>query len=174
MQLRITMWCDLIYKFFMRASEEELMHARLAAVGVFRVGMLLMFGQFALTHAASALDGGCSVATLRGPYAIYGQGTVFVGTPPQPGLEVDVGIATFDGNGNLTGSLTFSFNGQIFRTKFIGAYLVNSDCTISLTTQDDLGEHLQQEGVVIGNGDEIRVIGTDPGRVIARVAQRLH
>jgi hypothetical protein len=157
----------------MRASEEEFMHARLAAVSVFRVGMLLIVAQFALTHAASALDGGCSLATLRGPYAVYGQGTVFVGTPPQPGLEVDIGIATLDGKGNLSGSLTFSFNGQIFRTKFIGAYLVNSDCTISLTTQDDLGEHLQQEGVVI-SGDEFRVIGTDPGRVIARVAQRLH
>jgi hypothetical protein len=150
------------------------MHSRRAAVSIFRVGMLLMVTQLTLTNAASALDGGCSLAALRGPYAVYGQGTVFVGTPPQPGLEVDVGLATFDGKGSLTGSLTFSFNGQIFRTKYIGAYLVNSDCTISLMTQDDLGEHLQQEGVVIGDGDEIRVIGTDPGRVIARVAKRLH
>jgi hypothetical protein len=58
MQLRNPMWCDLIYKFFMMASEEELMHARLAAVCTFRVGMLLMVAQFALTHAALALDGG--------------------------------------------------------------------------------------------------------------------
>ena len=70
----------------------------------------------------------------------------------------------------MTGSITFSFNGTIFRTNYTGSYLVNSDCTITLT---DLGETLQQEGVVLGDGDEIRFIGTDPGRVIARVAQRL-
>jgi hypothetical protein len=154
------------------ATEERNMRACLTKVHV------LSLGAFAL-GAASALDTAlaeerCSTAMVRGAYAVYGQGTVFVGSPPQPGLEVDVGLAAIDGKGNMTGSITFSFNGTIFRTKYIGSYLVNSDCTITLTTHDDLGETLQQEGVVLDNGDEIRFIGTDPGRVIARVAQRLN
>jgi hypothetical protein len=148
------------------------MRARLATVNVFAAGMLLGANP-ALIDAALAEDQGCTAANLRGTYAVYGQGTVFVGNPPQPGLEVDVGITDIDGIGNLMGSLTFSFNGKIFRTKFTGSYLVNRDCTVSLTIQDDLGEHLQQEGVVLGHGDEVRFIGTDPGRVIARVAKRL-
>jgi hypothetical protein len=135
--------------------------------------MLLACANSPLIDTAQAQGRECSAANLRGPYAVYGQGTVFVGSPPQAGLEVDVGIVNFDGLGNMMGSVTFSFNGKIFRTKFTGSYLVNSDCTVSLTLQDDLGEHLQQEGVMLEHGDEIRVIGTDPGRVIARVAKRL-
>jgi hypothetical protein len=113
------------------------------------------------------------MAQLRGAYAVYGQGSGILGNPPQPGTEVDVGIATLDGKGNLAGSVTFSFNGQIFRTRFTGAYLVKSDCTITISIQDDLGERLQEEGVVLGHGDEIRFIETNPGTVIARVARRL-
>jgi hypothetical protein len=149
------------------------MRARLVALSALGIGILLVGPKLTLVGTALAEDGACSLATLRGAYAVYGQGTVFVGSPPQPGLEVDVGIASIDGKGNLTGSLTFSFNGKIFRTNYTGAYLVNTDCTMSLTIQDDLGEHLQQEGVVLEQGDEVRFIGTDPGRVIARVAKRL-
>jgi hypothetical protein len=149
------------------------MRAGFAAVSFFAVGVSLVSSELILVNAARADDGRCSLATVRGEYAVYGQGTVFVGSPPQAGLEVDVGLATIDGKGNLKGSLTFSFNGKIFRTAYTGAYLVNADCTISLTIQDDLGEHLQQEGVVLEQGEEIRFIGTDPGRVIARVAKRL-
>jgi hypothetical protein len=127
--------------------------------------MLLVAAEPPLTDSALAQDGGCSMAQLRGAYAVYGQGSGILGNPPQPGTEVDVGIA---------GSITFSFNGKIFRTKFIGAYLVNSDCTMTMNIQDDLGEHLQEEGVVLGHGDEIRFIETNPGTVIARVAKRLH
>ncbi|WP_147281755.1 hypothetical protein [Dyella solisilvae] len=143
-------------------------------IGVIGIGMLLTSAGPALSDTANAQNAGCSMATVKGPYAIYGQGTVFVGSPPQPGLEVDVGTTTLDGRGKLTGSLVFSFNGKILRTTFVGDYVVNPDCTMRLAIQDSLGEHLQQEGVVIGNGDEVRFIGTDPGRVIARVAKRMH
>jgi hypothetical protein len=147
---------------------------RFAVISLLGVGILLLGAEPAVIDPALAQTGGCVQANLRGPYAIYGQGTVFRGNPPEPGLEVDVGILDLDGQGNMTGSVTFSFNGTIFRITLIGTYLVNSNCTISITTQDSLGENLKQEGVVIGRGDEIRVIGTDPGRVIARVAKKLH
>lgn len=149
------------------------MSAGLSMLHLLGVGVLTLGTAPAFADPALAQERGCSMTIVRGAYAIYGQGTVFVGSPPQPGLEVDVGLATIDGKGNLAGSITFSFNGKIFRTKFAGSYLVNSDCSISLSIQDDLGENLQQEGVVLADGDEIRFIGTDPGRVIARVAQRL-
>lgn len=137
------------------------------------LGMLLAAPEPPFINTALAQDGGCTMAQLRGAYAVYGQGSGILGNPPQPGIEVDVGIAKLDGKGNLAGSITFSFNGQIFRTKFIGAYLVKSDCTITMSIQDDFGEHLQEEGVVLGHGDEIRFIETNPGTVIARVAKRL-
>ena len=147
------------------------MRAGLTTLSV--LGMLLGAPASPFTNAALAQDGACSMAQLRGAYAVYGQGSGILGNPPQQGTEVDVGIATLDGKGNLAGSVTFSFNGQIFRTRFTGAYLVKSDCTITISIHDDLGEHLQEEGVVLDHGDEIRFIETNPGTVIARVAKRL-
>ena len=149
------------------------MRARFAAGSILGIGVLLAGGKLSLIDTALADDRACSSASVSGTYAVYGQGTVFVGSPPRAALEVDVGLATTDGKGNMAGSLTFSFNGKIFRTAYTGQYLVNSDCTINIFIDDDLGEHLQQEGVVLERGDEIRFIGTDPGRVIARVAKRL-
>lgn len=137
------------------------------------LGMLLGAPESPFIDAALAQDGACSMAQLRGAYAVYGQGSGILGYPPQQGTEVDVGIATLDGKGNLAGSVTFSFNGQIFRTRFTGSYLVKSDCTITISIHDDLGENLQEEGVVLGHGDEIRFIEINPGTVIARVAKRL-
>jgi hypothetical protein len=148
------------------------MRAGLAAVSA--LAMLLAAHEPAFIDTALAQAGGCTMAQLQGAYAVYGQGSGMLGNPPQQGIEVDVGIATLDGKGNLAGSITFSFNGKIFRTKFIGAYLVNSNCTITINIQDDFGEHLQEEGVVLGHGDEIRFIETNPGTVIARVAKRLN
>ena len=147
------------------------MRAGLTTISV--LGMLFVAPEPPFIDTALAQAGGCTMAQLQGAYAVYGQGSGILGNPPQQGIEVDVGIATLDGKGNLAGSVTFSFNGKIFRTKFIGAYLVNSDCTITINIQDDFGEHLQEEGVVLGHGDEIRFIETNPGTVIARVAKRL-
>jgi hypothetical protein len=150
---------------------EEPMRAGLAAISV--LGMLLVAPEPRFIDTALAQNGGCSMSQLLGAYAVYGQGSGILGNPPQQGIEVDVGIATLDGKGNLAGSITFSFNGKIFRTKFIGTYLVNSDCTTTINIHDDLGEQLQEEGVVLDHGDEIRFIETNPGTVIARVAKRL-
>jgi hypothetical protein len=150
---------------------EEPMRAGLATVSV--LAMLVAAPVPAFMQTALA-QGGCTMAQLQGAYAVYGQGSGMLGNPPQQGIEVDVGIATLDGKGNLAGSITFSFNGKIFRTKFIGAYLVNSDCTITLSIQDDFGENLQEEGIVLDHGDEVRFIETNPGTVIARVAKRLN
>jgi len=147
------------------------MRASLAVIGTLTA--VLAAPEHAFIEAALAQDAGCSMAQLQGAYAVYGQGSGILGNPPQPGIEVDVGIATLDGKGNLAGSITFSFNGTIFRTKFIGVYLVRSDCTITLSIKDDFGEHLQEEGVVLGHGNEIRFIETNAGTVIARVAKRL-
>jgi hypothetical protein len=148
------------------------MRAGFATVSM--LATLLAASEPAFIQTAVAQDAGCTMEQLRGAYAVYGQGSGTLGNPPQPGIEVDVGIATLDGKGNLSGSITFSFNGNIFRTKFIGTYLVKSDCTITLSIQDDFGEHLQEEGVVLGHGDEVRFIETNPGTVIARVAKRLN
>jgi hypothetical protein len=130
-------------------------------------------GKLAFVATALAADHGCSLASLRGTYGLYGQGTAFIGTP-QVGQEVDIGIFNADGKGNAVGSVIFSLNGKIFRTKFTGSYLVNADCTATVTIQDDLGEVLHEEGVIFDGGRVFRFIETDPGQLVARVAERLN
>jgi len=56
---------------------------------------------------------------------------------------------------------------------FTGSYLINADCTVTVTIQDDLGEVLQEEGVILPDGREFRFIETNPGMLVARVARRL-
>lgn len=148
------------------------MRARLPAISAVGIGMLLLGAEPALVDTALAEDRECSVATLRGTYGLYGQGTAFIGTP-QVAQEVDSGIFTSDGKGNVAGSVTFSLNGQIFRTKFTGTYLVNADCTATATIQDDFGEVLHEEGAIFDRGRVFRFIETDPGQLIARVAEKL-
>jgi hypothetical protein len=130
-------------------------------------------GKLAFVEAALAANNKCSLASLKGTYGLYGQGTVFIGTP-QVAQEVDTGIFTADGKGNASGSVTFSLNGKIIRTKFTGSYLVNADCTATVTISDDLGETLHEEGVIFDSGRVFRFIETDQGQVIARVAERLN
>jgi hypothetical protein len=122
------------------------------AVAVFLMGLASLLsvaesGKLDLVGTAFAGDNKCTLASLQGGYGLYGQGTAFIGTP-QVAQEVDVGIFTADGKGNVVGSVTFSLNGTIIRTKFTGSYLVNVDCTATVTIHDDLGETLHEEGVM--------------------------
>jgi hypothetical protein len=147
-----------------------------AAVVVFLMGLATLLGvaeRGKLDFVGTALAGGnkCTLASLKGGYGLYGQGTAIIGT--QVAQEVDIGIFTADGKGNLVGSVTISLNGTIIRTKITGSYLVNVDCTATVTINDDLGETLHQEGVIFDDGRVFRFIETDPGQVIARVARSL-
>ena len=153
----------------------EVLMARTAAV--FFTGLVCLLGvteagKFAFVGTASAGDNKCSLASLKGRYGLYGQGTAFIGTP-QVAQEVDIGLFTADGKGSAVGSVTFSLNGTIFRTKFTGSYLVNADCTATVTIHDDLGETLHEEGVIFDGGRVFRFIETDSGQLVSRVAERL-
>lgn len=157
----------------------EVIMAR-TTVAVFLMGLASLMsvaerGKLAFVGTALAEGNICSLATLRGRYVLYtdGQATAFIGTP-QVTQEVDIGIFTSDGKGNVVGSVTFSFNGKIFRTTFTGAYLINADCTATFTIKDDLGEVLYEEGVIFPSGSEFRIIETNPGQLVARVARRLN
>jgi hypothetical protein len=66
----------------------------------------------------------CSNASLNGVYGYYH------GRPGGAGnLRVLVGQIIADGNGNLSGSWTMSFNGSISIGTFTGSYLMSANCT---------------------------------------------
>ena len=121
---------------------------------------------------AHANGQGCGLYSVVGTYGVSGGGTVGVGTA-NPVQDTEVGLLTADGNGNVSGSVTFSANGTLLAASYTGTYTVNSDCTANAAINDSLGEHLHETGVVLNGGAEIRFIGTDPGAEVSRDAIRL-
>jgi hypothetical protein len=81
----------------------------------------------ALLTTAAYAKSGCSVATLKGNYAVTFSGFQ-VNDTPQP--FYGDGLVTFDGEGNLAGSLNFSLNGvPSLNQPYTATYTVNPDCT---------------------------------------------
>ena len=121
-------------------------------------------------------DGGCSVASLNGPYAVQGQGTVVAQIPNLPAPPFPFGeasIAHFNGAGTFFGSATVNFGGVALSVPFTGTYTVNSDCTGNLTVNTNLGLAVREAFVLIGGGQRLISTETDPFAVVERRAERL-
>lgn len=98
----------------------------------------------------------CTLGALHGPYGSQRNGTTAPGT-----LVTAVGLATFDGNGNLAESQTMSTNGTFSSVKGqVSRYTVNADCTGTLI---DSNGTVVENLVVVHDGDEVLGESTVPG-----------
>jgi len=126
---------------------------------------------FALTltavRAAQASDKGCSNATLKGAYSDQDNGTI-VGLGPFAGVNVD----SFDGHGNMTINGYSSVNGSVSQAEETGTYQVKSDCTGTYTVKDAYGDTFDAFFVISDDGNELRIVITDPDTVITCVARK--
>jgi hypothetical protein len=125
-------------------------------------------GTLPVVHAQS----GCSNATLTGNYVVVYTGFNSKRNNKATELPIAaVGIATFDGAGNLSLSYSSSFNGQIGTTSTpdLGTYTVNSDCT--LTAADPVAGNTWSGGIV-GGGSEWDVITTSTGYTTTMVGKK--
>jgi hypothetical protein len=104
----------------------------------------------------------CSVATLRGPFALFGEGTITAYNPPAP--LVHVGTATYDGAGNVFGSDTIMLNGAESADSYTATYTVTAECMISVDITSTAVGLVHQQGWIVGkgNGMEVHLIVTDP------------
>jgi hypothetical protein len=135
--------------------------------------------QFMQTASAAQLDGddgGCSVSSLRGTYAMQAQGTIvgqIPGFPPPPFPFAEAGIIRFDANGNLSGHSTVNVGGVTFPATFTGSYSVNSDCTGTLTVNLSNGLIAHDATVVVRGGQGFRDVQMDSFGVITRNGERI-
>jgi hypothetical protein len=114
----------------------------------------------------------CSNASLSGSFGYTNTGTIV--TPPL-GLFAGVGRQTFDGKGNTEATATVSVNGQIYQATIKGTYVVNPDCTGSMTLSVSAGgQHFtnQIDFVIVRDGTELEAINKDSGSVITTVANK--
>jgi hypothetical protein len=134
--------------------------------------ILPVFAVFSLTVAPDLYAGHCSNASLNGTYAYSVQGFGEV-TPDisSAGFApfAQTGLAVYDGKGHIT-SATFTYstttaNGASFRGTFSGTYIVNDDCSGTVTV--DLGDSgLFHFDLVVQTTSTYTLINTDPGALI--------
>ena len=115
----------------------------------------------------------CSDASLNGSFGFTSTGTLLALPPPLAGPFGEIGRQTFDGRGNTDGTATLSANGNILRVTFQGTYLMNSDCTGSMTLYViPIGTTANFDFVIDDDGAELRVIVAEAGAVETRVYKR--
>ncbi len=115
----------------------------------------------------------CSLRTLEGT---YGNSFQFLNTTPGsvpatigiathlPGAGI--GVTTFDGQGNFSGSATISLGGLIFPVTVSGTYAVNPDCTGSQVINFSTGvPPAQLDLVIVDKGKEVHTLSTGQGEI---------
>lgn len=114
----------------------------------------------------------CSVATLKGSYALYGEGTVTAFNPSQP--ITHVGMVSYDGAGHFFGSDTIMLNGALVPDTFSGTYTVAGDCMISVEIASTAVGVVHEKGWIVGQGKstEVHLIVTDPGFVFREATRK--
>jgi hypothetical protein len=105
----------------------------------------------------------CSLSTLKGSYALFGQGTITALTPPAPISHV--GTVTYDGRVRFFGSDTIMLNGTMIPDTFTGTYTVTEECMISVDIASTAVGVVHETGWIVGQGKstEVHLIVTDPG-----------
>ena len=127
-------------------------------------------------HAANSpedsSDDSCSLGSLHGSFGVTTTGFIVAFGPSGP--VADVGVITFDGSGGVSQTTTVSLNGVILPNRISsGSYVVNSDCTGSLSVQLPPPAGASNSSfVIVDHGKELRLINTGNGRVLAGNAKR--
>jgi hypothetical protein len=117
-------------------------------------------------------DEPCSVGSLNGSFGVTTTGFIVAFGPIGP--VADVGVIAFDGSGGVSQTTTVSLNGAIVPNRTSsGSYVVNSDCTGSLSLQLPPPAGASNSSfVIVDHGKELRLINTGNGRVLAGNAKR--
>ena len=119
---------------------------------------------------------GCSNATLQGSFGFTSVGNLIdpnVYPPPFAGPYAEVGRQTFDGKGTTSGTATLSANGNPQAVTITGTYVVNPDCTGTMTLYvSPFNSYGHADFVIDDDGAEIRLIFTDSGLVESRIYKK--
>ena len=111
-----------------------------------------------------AVHAQCTNATLTGRYGATFSGFLAPGhsTKGEEKPFAGAGLATFDGAGNVSVTLSVSYNGAVATNElYTASYTVNSDCTGSMTSTNG-GANFTF--VIVSSGAEILAVDIDAGQ----------
>jgi hypothetical protein len=114
------------------------------------------------------IPGGCSNATISGPYTFQTSGTNIATTA----VYSETARVTFDGNGGFTGTTAVSNAGFFSQLKISGTVQVYADCTFLWKYVDENGNGTLLWGTLYGPGDEFIMIYSVDGVVITGVGRK--
>jgi hypothetical protein len=119
---------------------------------------MIMVTTSARTPRAVYASSGCNLGTLNGNYGFTDSGFSAHGSHGSTPFPSDaVGIAAFDGEGDVSATFASSFDGSSSTGNlYTGTYTVNSDCT-GLLTSTNGGDNFAF--VIVSGGAD--VLGTD-------------
>lgn len=136
-------------------------------------GLFFLAGQTGFTAVAGAREQPgsekdfaglrCSDNTLRGRYAVHGDGWVPNGPPGTPMVPFAVlSLMTLDGAGNVVDDATVSRNGDTLRSVNAGTYSIDANCKGSMSINIPVPPYLLTFDVVIADaGKEFYFISTN-------------
>jgi hypothetical protein len=113
----------------------------------------------------------CDATSLSGAYGYSLNGYVY----DNYGYVYMLGAAgrlVSDGNGNLTGADTYSFDGTIVKRQYTGTYTMNADCTGSVTLTPSSGSATHADIVAVNNAKEVNLVQTDTGFILTGVLKQ--
>lgn len=121
-------------------------------------------------------DGGCSLASLSGPYAFSAQGTLLTSVLglPAPAPWGEVARVDFNGAGSFSASASVNVGGVALNSiPITGSYTVNTDCTASFRIPLNAQDTITEAVVVTGSGRGFVLAHTESFAVIQGSGQRL-
>lgn len=130
-----------------------------------------------VVHAQNG-NGGCSLASLSGPYAVSRQGTLVASVLglPAPAPWGEVARGDFNGAGAFSFTANINIGGIAISGGGTGTYSVNSDCTGTITVHPNPPFNtivVTQAIVVIRGGQQYVATDTDSFTVVQGRGERL-
>lgn len=138
------------------------------AIGVVAAALVIGYRKIPVVHAQ---DKGCDATTVTGAYGYTLSGSVY----DNYGYIYVLGAAgrmVSDGNGNLTGAETLSFDGTIVKRQYTGTYTMTAECTGSLTLTMSAGGTMHADIVAVNNGKELNLVQTDTAYIVTGVLKQ--
>jgi hypothetical protein len=132
---------------------------------------LITSGIAAASLPASAGDQ-CSVATMKGSY-LYAQDGITLGTSADKNQPfARAGREYFDGKGGMSGVYSGNFNEPITRGSYKGTYTMNSNCSGTVTFEDNQKNVSHYDIYATHNGSEFVFVQTDSNSITAAYERR--
>jgi hypothetical protein len=128
------------------------------------LAVVSVFVSLSLIQLAHA-DAHCDKAALNSAFGFAGMGSIPM--PTNGTVRYDavshVGVATYDGNGNVTASARVQFEGKTSPFTFVGTYDVSANCT-GIATFKDKNDVVQLvwQFVIVHGGDELETMVLRP------------